>query len=280
MARTAGSRRRDPENLAERERLRQWGFASDPVPARAGLLDDAGNIFLDQIAFGRQIVGGFGDQVQILPRDSCTALRSTAVDRWCARVRRGCGRMESNEPVSDTSSFVGPERSLKKFQPRYVASGTAISGMRMPGRSFPSVSTCGTSIGKAEPTFGGSWLMMPFDSKIRTVIHAICFVDVCRRGGAVEVREIRKFQFVGRNQRALADARVGAWRRLHAFGDPSIQRNQQFSCRPSIVERIVQLLADCRESEEMRRCHDFRPCTCRRGHSTSSARLLCRRSSS
>ena len=40
-----------------------------------------------------------------------------------------------------------PTDGSRKFQPVVVASGTATSGSRMPPRSFPSRSTCGTRCG-------------------------------------------------------------------------------------------------------------------------------------
>ena len=54
------------------------------------------------------------------------------------------------------STPAGPERSLNRFQPVYVASGTASSGIFTPARPLPSASTCGTRIGNAVPIRGGS----------------------------------------------------------------------------------------------------------------------------
>ena len=50
-----------------------------------------------------------------------------------------------------------PIEGSRRFHPATVASGVAISGNRMPSTSFPSLSTCGTSTGKAPPTPSTSW---------------------------------------------------------------------------------------------------------------------------
>jgi hypothetical protein len=58
-------------------------------------------------------------------------------------------------------TLVGPKSSLYQFQPVKVASGTASCGVCRPSTSFPSAFTCGTMIGNAGPTSGGSLSMMP-----------------------------------------------------------------------------------------------------------------------
>src|SRR5947209_4934150 len=56
-----------------------------------------------------------------------------------------------DDPSSDTRSLGAPAAMARKFQPVYVASGTATSGRRMPARSSPSASTCGTRSGSGAP---------------------------------------------------------------------------------------------------------------------------------
>ncbi len=58
-------------------------------------------------------------------------------------------------------SSPGPDFSLNKFQPVYVASGTCCSGIRTPAISLPSRSTALTNIGNSLPMAGGSLLTMP-----------------------------------------------------------------------------------------------------------------------
>src|SRR5436853_245520 len=60
------------------------------------------------------------------------------------------------EPVVVDITFVGPERSLNKFQPVNVATGTLSSGIRIPARSLPSASAWGMKAGKAEPGGGNA----------------------------------------------------------------------------------------------------------------------------
>src|SRR5438067_1674507 len=49
------------------------------------------------------------------------------------------------------STSVGPDRSLNRFEPVYVASGTDNSGILTPAMPLASASTCGTRIGNAVP---------------------------------------------------------------------------------------------------------------------------------
>src|SRR5436190_15507763 len=74
-------------------------------------------------------------------------------------VRSRSTRVRANgmkEPVVVAMTFVGPDRSLYKFQPVNVAKGTRSSGMRMPGMSLSSGSACGNKAGKEELSFGGN----------------------------------------------------------------------------------------------------------------------------
>src|SRR5206468_5775782 len=114
--------------------------------------------------------------------------------------------------------FVGPERSLYKFQPVNVANGTRSSGMRMPGMSLPSGSACGIKAGNVELSLGGSIVTIPF-FKIRTVISAFRRLMRC---GYRDVWNLWERQLVSGDQRAVTDARKSAGRGFGSIGNPLV----------------------------------------------------------
>ena len=65
-----------------------------------------------------------------------------------------------------------------------------------------------------------------------------------------EIRNLRKLQLVRRDQRAVADARVCARRRFDVFRNPAVQRYEQLSRGPSIIERVIQLLSAAARGRE------------------------------
>ena len=139
---------RRPKPATPDGRAAPSGPPGPQVPVRGGALDDERHVL--------RRAAGAPASARARPRRSCrgrtrgrgSAPRSTGAGRRSlsrSAFVRANGRYEPTTPAS----AVGRARSRVRAgsSPVCVASGTAISGSRMPARSLPSASTAGTSAG-------------------------------------------------------------------------------------------------------------------------------------
>ena len=136
-----------------------------------------------------------------------------------------------DDPISDTSSFGAPTAGLRKFQPVYVATGTACSTDLMPARSLPSSSTWGTRSGRGSGALPGGLNQL----------------------GRLNTRNRRECDGLAANERAVAQLRILAGRRGTALPHPAIHRGEQSTERPPVLHGVVELLAGGSSRRELTR---------------------------